>query len=327
VSSALSVVIPVFNGARFLGETIRSLLAQTRTDFRLVCIDDASDDDSAGIAKAAGGDRIEVLRNPARLGLAANWNRAIEIADADAFVIAHQDDVYEPRYLETLASVLDARPRAFAVHCKATTIDERGTPIDHPAGLFKERFWSDEDPMERPPERELAMLQRGNYVIAPSVMFRSASVARLGRFDARYEFVTDWEYWIRGVLAGETLVGIHERLVKFRRHAQTATRMHERTLRRYEEEIDLLQRVAERHPAKRAFQAVERTLLADFVDRLASGDREGARTLADFGRERVPGFRGALFDRVMRAALLGGAPAGGALRLARRLYLGRAKTS
>ena len=130
MTQSVSVVIPMCNGARFLGETIASLRAQTIGDFPLICIDDASADDSVDVAQAAG---VTVLRNEQRQGLAANWNRAIEATQTEYFVIAHQDDVYEPEYLATMLRVLESHPRAFAAHCKARTIDEDGRPTAHPA--------------------------------------------------------------------------------------------------------------------------------------------------------------------------------------------------
>lgn len=314
----VSVVIPVFNGSRFLRRTIDSLRAQTIRDFPLICIDDASTDDSMAIAHTAG---VPVLQNRERRGLAANWNRAIDVADTEYFVIAHQDDVYEPAYLETMLRVIEPRPRAFAVHCKVQTIDERGETTAHPAALFKERFWTSDDPMEREPRAEVSMLQRGNYVVAPTVLFRRSAVMRVGPFNERYAFVTDWEYWMRGALAGFTFPGVQERLVSFRRHEETATRAHERTMRRYEEELELLQWLDALRPGARAYAAIENTLLADFVERLASGDREGARTLALFAKRRVPRFAGSFRERVMRTALAGGTVAGRALRAAEYAYL------
>ena len=312
MSDRLTVVIPVHNGARYLPETIRSLQAQTLRDFRLLCIDDASEDASADIIRDCG---AELVRNERRLGLAGTWNRAVTMAASEFVVIAHQDDVYDPAYAETMLGAMASLPRAFAVHCKVRTIDGQGRAIAHPAAVFKERFWQNGERLEREPTAELAMLQRGNYVVAPTVMLRRRALLQIGAFDERYEFVTDWDYWIRGAAAGFTLGGVPSRLVAFRRHEQTATRAHERTLRRYEEELDLLRRIAQQRPSPRPFRAIENTIVADFVERLAAGDRDGARQLIAFGTAEVPDFS-ALRSALMRAALPGGRLAGRARRAA-----------
>ena len=304
MTARVTIAIPIYNGARFLREAIESLLAQSYDDFTLLGIDDASTDDSVAIASSF--DRVRVVRNPARLGLAANWNRAIGLCESEYLVIAHQDDVYSPRYLERMAAVIDAHPRAFAAHCKSATTDD-------PATRFKDRFWPrGAGVVEREPAEELAILRQGNYVIAPSVILRRSALP--GLFDTRYEFVVDWDFWLRGLSAGRTLVGVNERLVSFRRHEETATLASERTMRRYEEELELL---GDTGP----YRALERNLLADFVRRLAAGDRAGARALLAFGTERVPCFERTAAARLMRAALPGGRAAGTALRLMQAIYV------
>ena len=314
MSNTVSVAIAIYNGARFLSETIRSLLAQSMRDFRLICVDDHSTDDSVAIARSFGDERLSITVAERHGSLPENWNRAVQASNSDYFVVAHQDDVYEPRFLERMLQVIETHPRAFAAHCRATTIDENGNVIAHPAALFKDRFWPRDGLLEREPAEELAVLRRGNYVIAPSVIYRREATARIGLFDTHYRFVTDWEYSLRGLRAGYQLIGVPEALVCFRRHEETATRDSERTLLRYEEELELLSSLP---PAPRAFEPLENNLLADFAQRLAERDHDAAAALARFA-ERIPGSNRASW---MRAALRGGSFAGHALLAARWAYL------
>lgn len=307
----VTVAIPIHNGARFLGETIRSLLDQSERGFRLVCLDDASTDDSLAIASAFSDPRVEIIAADSHTSLADNWNRALDVAQTPYLVIAHQDDVYDRGYLTAMLRLIEAHPNAFAAHCKTTAIDGSGRAVHLPAARYKETFWPAADPYERTPDAERDVLGRGNYVVASSVVLRMEAVAQIGRFDPALQFVTDWQYWLRGLNAGFTLAGTHTRLVGFRRHPWTATRMTERTFRRYEEEIDVLRRVH-----ANSFRLVENTLTSDFSARLAAGDRDGARSLLEFGTRRIPGFSGGLRLRVLRAALHGGTVAGRLLKAA-----------
>src|SRR4051812_28370728 len=111
-SSVLTIVMPVYNGARHLHEALASLLPA-----RVIVVDDASTDDSVAIARARG---LDVVQNDRRLGLAENWNRCVELVTTPYFVLAHQDDVYEPGYAEALLALLEAHPRAFIAHCKTS---------------------------------------------------------------------------------------------------------------------------------------------------------------------------------------------------------------
>jgi len=319
MTDAVTVVIPVFNGARFLGRTIASLLAQQYERFEVICVDDLSTDDSLGVAKSFEGDsRFRVVQNDMRRGLAGNWNRAFELATTPLLVIAHQDDLYEPRFLAATSRLLAHHPRAFIAHARATYLDEHDRPIDSSASRYKDRFWPDDEPYEREPAAELRVLQNGNYIICPAAMYRMSAVAQIGAFNESYRFVPDWEYWFRGLLAGFTIAGTHERLVGWRRHDETATKQEETSLRRYDEELELLTWLAREAGLPRRVDLIENTILSDYATRLARGDRAGAHALHRYVRERLPESRRNL--ALMRFGAIGGPVLGRALKFAEAVY-------
>ncbi|HKS24406.1 MAG TPA: glycosyltransferase [Thermoanaerobaculia bacterium] len=308
----ITIVMPVKNGARHLREAIASLQPA-----RVIVVDDASADDSAAIARDAG---AEVVRNDRRLGLAANWNRCVELVATPFFVLAHQDDVYEPGFAATMLALIEAHPRAFIAHCKTTSIDDDGRATATPAARYKESLWPAHDPYEEGGDAALRRLARGNFIVAPSVVFRTEAVRAIGQFSA-LDFVLDWEYWLRGVLAGWTIAGTHRRLVRFRRHAATATRALERSLDRYREEI-ALQRWIEREaklPAQ--FTTVSRIILSEIASTLANGDRARAAELLSFARAEVPGFRGTATSALANLAIASGKLGGRAMLAAQAVAL------
>lgn len=318
MSRAVTVAIPVFNGARFLDRTIESLLAQTHRELTIVCLDDGSTDKSVEIARSFRDERLSVICNETRLGLAGNWNAAFANAKTPYLVIAHQDDVYEPPFVEIAAQLLDEHPRAFAAHTRATYIDEHGKAIESAASQFKDRFWPADEPYEREPRQEMRALHDGNYIICPSAMYRMGAVREIGPFNENYRFVTDWEYWLRGLHQGFTIVGTHARLVQWRRHEDSTTRQEEATLRRYDEELALLEWLSQTTGLPRRTKAVENTLLAEFGTRLARGDRAGAAALRRYARERLPQSRRS--HLLMQVSAIGGPLAGRALKLAEAIY-------
>ena len=283
-STRVTVAVPVFNGGLFLGQTLESLLRQQYEDFEIVVIDDGSTDDSVAIAESAG---VRVERNEVRRGLAGNWNAAFAVAQTPFLLIAHQDDVYLPGFLAATSALLRRYPHAFIAHTRSMTIDASGFPIQTPASRYKDRFWPRDEPYERGQQIELEMLQRGNYIVCPAVLYRMEAVERIGAFDERYRFVPDWDYWTRGLIGGFTVAGTHERLLQRREHGANATRAEEASLRRYEEELELLERLSRDAGLPRKMTAVENTLLSDFARRLASGDGEGATSLRRFAREHL----------------------------------------
>lgn len=328
MAEAVSVVIPVYNGERFISQTIESLLDQSHPNFRLTCIDDCSTDRSLEIIRRFDDERISIRTNSSRIGLARNWNRALDTAtDTPYLVIAHQDDLYEREFLAQMIDLMESHPRAFMGHCRTLSIDESGSPVALPAAIYKETFWPRTHVSERPINEEIRWLQEGNYIVCPTVMFRRSALSSIGRFNEQLEFVTDWEYWLRGLFAGFTIAGLRSQLVRFRRHPWTATRALEKTFRRYEEELILLDWLDSTAAAvgirlkKRSDQAVKNNLLTEFAGRLASGDRHGAAELLLFAQSRVEGFRHTLHFVLMKLSLPLGRSGGAMLRSLEKIYL------
>jgi glycosyltransferase involved in cell wall biosynthesis len=324
----LTFVIPNYNGAEYLRETLESLLAQRDGRFRLILADNCSTDGSVEIAHSYRDDRISVILADRHVSMSENWNRAMGYVDTPFFVLAHADDLYDTEYVSVLLPLLRERPNAFVAHCMVHNIDEQGTLLDLPVDAYKSHFYPPEDPYCRQPCDEAAWLRKGNYILAPSAMYRTELVQAIGVFNPRFQFVPDWEYWLRGVFAGRQIAGTRRKLVKYRRHASSLTRAAERNLSRYDEEIELLEWLAPAGHAAGCFAnpspdyaLVSNTLMSEFTDRLARGDRDGAARLSAFARQRIPGFRASARDLAARAALPMGATGGRALAWGRARVL------
>jgi len=205
-----------------------------------------------------------------------------------------------------MLALLERHPRAFIAHCKTMAIDDDGRAIATPAARYKESLWPRPDPYEETAAAGLPRLARGNFIVAPSAMFRTEAARAIGRFSP-FEFVTDWEYWLRGLLAGYTIVGTHRRLARFRRHAATATRARERTFERYREEIELQRWIEREAKLPAQYATVSRIVLSEIAATLAAGDRARAAELLAFARREIPRFRGApLVDLAIRSGKFGG---------------------
>lgn len=324
----VTFVVPNYNGAQYLGQTIESLLAQRESDFLLILADNCSTDGSVDIARSYRDERIRVALADTHVSMSENWNRALGYASAPFVVLAHADDLYEPDYLSVMLPLLRDRPNAFVAHCMVSNIDEEGRPLQLALDTYKRHFFPDADPYCRPACEEASWLRMGNYILAPSAIYRRDLVQKIGPFNTRFQFVPDWEYWLRGVFAGFQIAGTRQKLIRYRRHGLSLTRAAERNLSRYSEEIELLAWLA---PAGRAagcfdddrpdYGLVSNTLISEFADRLARGDATGAARLSSFARERVPGFAWSARDLAARCALPLGTLGGRALGWWRDRYL------
>ncbi len=124
----VSVGLPVYNGERFVGETIESILAQTYEDFELIICDNASTDRTEAVCRgyAAADRRVHYLRNATNLGAAKNYNLTVNLASGEYFKWAAADDLIAPQYLEECVKVLDANPDVVLCHTKTRFVDEEG---------------------------------------------------------------------------------------------------------------------------------------------------------------------------------------------------------
>jgi glycosyltransferase involved in cell wall biosynthesis len=198
----------LYNNAACLPQAIESLLAQTHSEFRLVVVDDGSADDVRAIMQEylARDGRISYFRNEERQGMVASWRRAFSEADRepmDYFAWASDHDVWHPRWLETLAQVLDENPQVVMAYPLTVRISDAGENLHAPSRKF-ETFGLDVGERIRVLQR--AVRGFGNMIYG---LFRAESLRRAGVF--RRVLLPDtlllWELTLQGSFkqAGEEL--------------------------------------------------------------------------------------------------------------------------
>ena len=128
----VTIAMPVHNGARFLVETIESILAQTYTDFDLIISDNASTDETATIATTyvRRDPRVRYVRHTENVGAHHNYNGMLDGVESEYFKWAADDDLYSPVYLERCVAYLDAHPEAVLAYPHVVDIDEEGDMIE-----------------------------------------------------------------------------------------------------------------------------------------------------------------------------------------------------
>ncbi|MBL8748268.1 MAG: glycosyltransferase family 2 protein [Planctomycetes bacterium] len=328
--ASVTFAIPCRNAGPYLEPLLSSLLRQTRQDFDVVLVDDASTDDSVVKARAVCGPRLRVVENPVPLGLGGNWNRAAELVETPFFCLAHVDDVYQDAFLEGMLRALEAAPTAAFAHCRAHALDESGRVIDSPVERFKDGFWS--ECLDPDPRVQFLLLRRGNFVMCPSAVYRTDRFRAVGPFDPKLRATLDWERNVRTALAGHTIAAVPDALLGYRRHLQSVTAANVRTLERYREEAALLSWMdtegrargwlaADAPPSR----ALRNNLLYDvFVD-LRGRQYESAALRLAFARDEHPELAWDGVARIVAAAARAGLPGRLALAGALRLVVWRAE--
>lgn len=129
----VSVGMPVFNGERYMAESIDSILDQDVDGLELIVSDNASTDATEEIARsyAARDPRVRYVRNDRNLGAARNYNRLVELARGRYFKWAGYDDLLRPGYLQPCLDVLEAQPEVVLAYPRTDIIDGDGAFVRH----------------------------------------------------------------------------------------------------------------------------------------------------------------------------------------------------
>jgi glycosyltransferase involved in cell wall biosynthesis len=189
----ISVCIPVYNGERYISECVDSVLHQTMDDFELVIVDNCSTDRTYCIASAYSDPRIRVFRNPRNIGSLKNFNRCVELAEGEFFVLLPHDDVLIPTMLETLGEALSANVEVGLAYSSYNIIDADSSEVGT-------RIVSADDKVMSGDEAIREFITHGNPV--QCAMVRRELFSIIGSFDEDQLVMTDIDMWCRVALRG-----------------------------------------------------------------------------------------------------------------------------
>ena len=215
---AVSVCVPTYNGADYIEEALRSIVNQSYQDFELLIVDDGSTDATLDIVQSFSDPRIQVHRNPERLGIPANWNRCLDLAGGEFVCVFHQDDVMLPDNLERKVQLLSADETLGFVHSAVEALVDESAPSSF-ADWIED---ATEDTVFDGLEYFRTLLLHGNRVCAPTVMARRHALLEQSGFDKDLGFACDYAMWLR--LCMTYRVGFLARpLVGYRWHGGNAS--------------------------------------------------------------------------------------------------------
>jgi hypothetical protein len=206
----ISVVMPVRNGGRWLGEAIDSVVRQTLRDLELLVIDDGSTDQTPEILNdwSRRDRRVRGLRQSS-LGLVAALNYGLAEARAPFLARLDADDRAAPQRLKRQVTVLNDNSSFGLLGSWAQRIDESGRP----RGELKP---------ETSPQKLADILKRGNPFIHSTIVLRTEIARRLGGYRSAFEAAEDYDLWLR-MSEVTVLANLPEPLVQYRRHRANVT--------------------------------------------------------------------------------------------------------
>jgi hypothetical protein len=199
----VSIVLPTYNGSRFLRESIRSCLGQTYAAIELVIVDDGSSAETAEIIESLNDTRVRKIRHPVNRGLPAALNTGFVQATGEYLTWTSDDNLYDDDAIQVMVEYLDERRDIDFVYTDFRLIDEEGQAID--------------EMRVRPPES----LRESNYVGA-CFLYRRAVYETLGDYNPAARLAEDYEYWVR-VSRQFNMAVLHGPRYSYRMHGGSLT--------------------------------------------------------------------------------------------------------
>lgn len=207
----VSVCIPVYNGERYLAETIQSVISQTYRNLEILIQDNASTDGTWTLVNdlAAIDQRIVLARNFTVLPMASNWNVVINRATGDYIMLLSADDLLLPHFVEKCVGVLEDS------HVDAVTCNH--LYLNGAQSIRKRRMYLREMRYDDFPSLVLAQ----NPFSINFTLFKSSTIRDLrkdGRLFYRSLYTCDYDLWLRAALGGISVAYLSQRLGIYRLH-------------------------------------------------------------------------------------------------------------
>lgn len=179
----VSVVIPCYNGERYLRQAIESCLSQTLAEFEVIVVDDASPQGDAAIADeyARADPRVRVLRHPANRGVSEAFNTGFAAATGDYLTRLAQDDLFAPDAFAVMVAKFEGGPPGVGlVYCDMVMIDDAGKVL------------CERHACEAPARALLPANRLGNCV-----MWRRTVWEKVGPFRKAFDYSEDYDFYLR----------------------------------------------------------------------------------------------------------------------------------
>ncbi len=204
----VSVIVPSYNHGRYLTQRMDSILAQTFCDLETIVLDDASTDDShRKLLPYYGWLRGRMVVNSVNGGSAfPQWNRGISLARGEYVWIAESDDAANPRFLETLAPLLDENPGVGLAYCASKLINAEGRPIGdsfgHTFDLDPTR-WHAAFVNNGRDEVRRYLIQKNTIPNASAVLVRRSVLLQTLPVNTSFKLCGDWLHWAKVLLRSD----------------------------------------------------------------------------------------------------------------------------
>ncbi len=203
----VSVIIPVYNGRKYLGETLESVLNQTAPAAEIIVIDDGSTDGSGDLARSFGAAVQVISRSNQGISAARNFGASLSTSQWFAFLDA--DDLWGSENLARQTAEIAAHPGADLSYCGRMILRVAPGAASFTSEISR--------PMPTPAELDGVLMDRCPFTPCSAIIKRESFFAA-GGWNSRFDGAEDWNLWLRMSALGARYVYCPEYLVRYRIH-------------------------------------------------------------------------------------------------------------
>lgn len=201
MSKKVSIIIPCYNQGKYVSEAIEAALNQTYQDIEIVCVNDASQDNTEEVIKGYTEkyENIVFINSEVNGGLPHSRNIAIEKATGEYILPLDADDKIDPTYVEKAVDIMESNPQIGMVYCEAELFGKKHGKWNLPE--FDEKLFIFQN------------------VIFCSSVFRKSDWLRAGKYNENMKIAwEDWDFWLSFIELGLKPYKIPETLFYYRKH-------------------------------------------------------------------------------------------------------------
>ena len=212
--SKVSIVLPCYNGEKYLRESINSMIKQTYKDWELIIVDDCSTDKTLEIANEymQNDSRIKVIHNESNCKLPRSLNIGFENATGEFLSWTSDDNIYYPQAIQTMVDALEREQRYCCVRADMDIIDKDGNEIENLA-IF------DNTEMFR------------YNCFGACFLYRRCVQDEIGLYNTDFFGVEDYEYWLRIMTHFGDILSVDQTLYQYRRHSASLSETRRKMVR------------------------------------------------------------------------------------------------
>jgi len=211
-----SVVIPTYNCAEFLKETLQSVLAQDPGEevMEIIVVDDHSTkDEPETVVKEYGQGRVQFIRQEKNVGKVKNYETGLTASRGRYIHQLHGDDLVYDGFYSEMETLFNESPSAAAGFCRTNYIDSQSR-VTGVTGMIQDNEGIVPDMLEK--------LYTQQYIQTPSMVVKREVYETIGCFDRRLNCMEDWEMWIR-IANNYPIAASNKVLAAYRSHHNNAT--------------------------------------------------------------------------------------------------------